>query len=211
MEGVLRSHEYSLIGHNRATVGRYLWATAVLLGAAGIAATHYVAAAAQSAGLTSITSKALAFPVGAGSIYGIAYLIFNNWIWKIGIVSQLFGLPDLTGKWICKGETVGGDHLGPWSGEITISQTWDKIWVYLVTDKSKSSSVSASIIKEPGVGFILMYSYKNEIDINAGDMHSHVGYCEIALDQKAETGKGEYFNSKGRTSFGTMKISKLVK
>ena len=155
--------------------------------------------------------KAVAFPIGAGSIYGLTYLAFNNWIWKFRTISRLFGLPNLEGKWVCMGNTVGGLHTGSWDGELTISQTWDKIRVYLVTTNSKSKSVSASIIKEPGIGYILMYSYKNDVDIAAGDLHSHVGYCEIALDDKLEFGRGEYFNSKGRVSFGVMEIRRKVK
>lgn len=76
------------------------------------------------------------------------------------------------------------------AGYLTISQTWEKIRVYLNTGQSSSRSKSASLVKEPGRGYVLMYSYQNEPKIGEPELRSHVGYCELLLNEELTTAEG---------------------
>jgi len=45
-----------------------------------------------------------------------------------------------------------------------------------------------------------MYSYQNEPRIGDPELRTHVGYCELALDEKLQTAEGDYFNNRGRVT-----------
>jgi len=86
-----------------------------------------------------------------------------------------------------------------------------KIRVYLNTGQSSSRSKSASLVKEPGRGYVLMYSYQNEPKLGEPELRTHVGYCELQLDEDISSAEGDYFNNRGRVTFGRMKLIKKDK
>jgi len=206
----VQPHEYSVIGHSRASIGRYLGTAAGLLASL----TALIATAgldlAKRFSLSSDTTGVILFPLNAATFYFIGHLVFEKWIWRRKIVQALMGIPDLNGEWVCNGETkdMDGNVTNTWTGVVTITQTWEKIRVYLTTGQSSSRSKSASLVKEPGRGYVLMYSYQNDPRIGEPELRAHVGYCELQLSQDLSRAEGDYFNNKGRITFGRMTLTR---
>lgn len=55
-----------------------------------------------------------------------------------------------------------------------------------------------------------MYSYRNEPAIGQKELNPHVGYCELNFDESVTKADGDYFNNKGRTTFGRMALTRKV-
>lgn len=208
----MQPHEYSIIGHNRASVGKGLWLVMTLVASAAVVVLAMVKDWAAAFGFPPVIINAIAFPVSAATIYPLGFVVFNKWIWKWPWISKILGVPNLSGKWECEGQKVGGVGISApedWQGELVISQTWDKIRVYLRTGKSDSKSVAASLLYEPERGYVLMYSYRNEPHLSNEKMSPHVGYCELVLDESLTHGEGDYFNNRGRVTWGRMSLRKM--
>ena len=203
-------HEYSIIGHSRAAIGRHLGTIAGLVATGCAIAITSVLGLAKSWGVGDHIPAILILPISAGVIYPLAHWFFDHRAWRHPKVLQFLGVPDLNGAWLCEGTTIddNGEVRFRWTATVTISQTWEKIRVYLNTGSSSSASVSASLLKEPGRGFILMYSYRNAPKIGEKELCSHVGYCELKFNASADAAEGEYFNNKGRVTYGRMKLTR---
>lgn len=206
----MQPHEYSVIGLNRTAVGRYLGTAAGLLSSATAVLVTILTDLATRLGLSSASSSLAILPVSAATFYFLGHLAFNHWIWRRKIVQRLLGVPDLSGDWLCQGTTKDNDGnvLHEWTATVRVSQTWERIRVYLTTGQSSSKSKSASIVKEPGRGYVLMYSYQNEPRIGEPELRSHIGYCELLLNEDLSEAEGDYFNNKGRVTFGRMKLTR---
>lgn len=205
-------HEYSIVGHSRAVIGRHLGTLAAAIASAcsvvSVAAWNLV----ESLGFSSPAPKIGLLTISAGAVFYVVHALFNHWVWKFGICRRVFKIPDLNGEWECKGQTLHeGTPTYEWKGLVTIIQTWEKIKVRLQTDSSKSYSIAAAIINDPGRGFLLMYSYRNEPKIGVPELHSHVGYCEFSFDESLSAAEGEYFNNKGRVTYGRMTLKRKKK
>lgn len=209
----MQPHEYSVIGHSRTSIGRYLGIGAGLF--ASVVAMIATAAfdALNALGVLETSSRVIIFPLNAAAFYLVGYFSFDRWIWKVPAVQKILGIPDLNGEWECTGETK--DEAGAvkfhWTATVRITQTWEKIMVYLDTGQSRSRSKSASLIKEPGRGYVLMYSYRNDPRLGEPELRSHVGYCELDLSEDLTKAEGEYFNNKGRITFGRMRLVRKVR
>lgn len=206
----MQPHEYSIIGHSRATIGRHLGTLAGGLAALTAVGATAILDLASRFGFSTPTSGVILFPLNAAIFYFLGHLLFDKWIWRLKKVQTLLGIPDLNGEWECQGETKDdqGNVTFQWQATVTISQTWEKIRVYLTTGQSSSKSKSASLIKEPGRGYVLMYSYQNEPRIGEPELKSHVGYCELQLNENITQAEGDYFNNKGRITYGRMRLIK---
>ena len=104
-------------------------------------------------------------PLTAAIFYTLGHLGFDKWAWRTWLVHVFLDIPDLRGKWECVGESIDpitGNVNNNWTSEITISQTWEKLRIYSQATQSRSASVAASITVEEDVGYVLMYSYRNE-------------------------------------------------
>lgn len=204
------SHEYSMIGHSRATVGRWLGVAASALAGGVLSLAGYALITMTNLGWLDPRPHPYAVPLTATLFYGCGYLVFDKWLWRKKWICQILGIPDLSGKWLCKGITLDNATEQPqfqWTAELTITQSWEKIKVYQANSTSRSRSVAASIIKEDGVGFVLMYSYRNEPKPGS-DMKPHIGYCELHVAQDLRSANGHYFNSGGRLSHGAMELTR---
>jgi hypothetical protein len=203
-------HEYSVIGHSRASIGRYLGVAAGLLASLVAVLVTLALDLAGKFGFSEGISRVVIFPLNATAFYLLGHLAFDKWVWKQKLIQMLLGIPDLNGEWDCLGETKddNGNVVFSWNATVTITQTWEKIWVYLDTGQSRSRSKSASLIKEPGRGYVLMYSYQNEPRIGEPELRAHVGYCELQLNENLQCAEGDYFNNKGRITFGRMKLTR---
>ena len=203
-------HEYSVIGLDRTIIGRYLGTAAGLM-ASGTALLITIGFdLAKRLGFSDEGASLAIFPVNAALFYFLGHLAFDRWIWRHKFIQTILGVPDLNGEWDCQGSTKDNDGnvTHEWTATVTITQTWEKIRVYLNTGQSRSRSKSASLVKEPGRGYILMYSYQNEPRIGEPELQAHVGYCELQLSEDLNQAEGDYFNNKGRITFGRMKLTR---
>lgn len=202
-------HEYSVIDHPRAVIGRWLGTAA-----GGLAALATLAAPILDRWLDKMhiaigTPKWVIMPITASLAFAIVHFAFDKLLWRWPLVRALLKIPDLNGVWQVSGHTMNPLEGAPdtWSGELRITQTWEKIWVQLRTGQSSSTSKAASLIRQPGAGCVLMYSYRNE-PLMGEEISPHVGYAELTFDEALRGADGEFFNSKGRVTFGRMNLTR---
>jgi hypothetical protein len=195
-------HDYAIVGHDRATVGRWLGFASISI-AGGLA--QLMAWANNLTGIDIFTRATIT----TGLVYFCLHWAFNKWAWKI----PWMDIPNLNGKWILSGQTLNEDCSTRfnWDGEIGIEQDWKSILIHLKTKNSQSSSYTATLSKRHGPtgGWQLSYSYKNEPELERShELNAHKGYCEIEFDSGLSIGKASYFNSAGRRTFGVMTLKK---
>lgn len=204
----MTDHEYSVVGHSRAHIGRYLAIASAALASAFTAVGALWLQLAAYLGLPD-WANVVAIPVSGGLIYTGVHWGFNKWGWKW--LFRLVGLPNIAGDWTCQGTTFddAGSIIFEWTGDVSITQSWEKIRVYLRTSQSSSSSASAALIPEGGGRWMLMYSYRNEP--RAGETISpHLGYCEMSFEPGCQRGEGDYFTARGRGTRGRMILTRKV-
>ena len=206
----VQAHEYSVIGHNRARIGRYLSIAAGVIAAGCTVIVTALVDVARTYGFGEWIPNILLLPITAAVVYPLAYWLFDTWAWKCAGLRRWLDIPDLSGKWRVTGTTLGndGEVVHEWRGELSVYQTWDKIKVDLTTGQSASHSIAASVIRDPARGYILMYSYHNEPRIGEPELQQHVGYCELDFNRDVTSADGQYFNNRGRTTFGRMRITR---
>jgi hypothetical protein len=205
----LQSHEYSVVGHSRTTVGRYLGMAAAAVAAASASLSVALADAFTSLGLTGWEQQVGAVSITAALAYAGIHWGFNKFGWKQACWFMQF--PNIDGVWECKGETWSEDGAAPaeWSGSVTVSQTWEKLRVHLRTKQSSSNSVSAALVPEPDGSWMLLYSYRNEPRIGEpAEMKPHLGYCEMRFAPDLRHADGDYFNVRGRRTAGRMTLTR---
>jgi hypothetical protein len=200
-------HEYAVIGGvNRATIGRYLAILASSISAGLVFLVLQADSLAKAMGMSVNLPPTILSLVGAGTVYTVLFWILKHHAWKWRPVAALLQVPNLAGKWDCKGETLDrdGNVNYQWDAEITIVQCWDKIRVRLKTDQSGSSSVAAALSRDSADGWKLLYQYKNDPKIDQPDLHSHTGTSCVTLPEDLQSATAEYFNGVGRATFGRM-------
>ena len=201
-----QDHEYSVIGHSRAVVGRYLGTIAAAVASITVLLLGGVLGIADWLGIE--LPQVILWPLTAVAIFPFVHWIFNRFVWKWARVVSWLKIPDLNGEWNCQARTLNMDKavLHEWSGTVTITQTWEKIWVNLRTPQSNSYSEAAALIREPDGCFRLMYRYKNEPKMGEPELATHVGFAELRFAKGLKSAEGDYFNSKGRYTFGTINL-----
>ena len=148
-------------------------------------------------------------PLSAAAVYPVAHWLFNRFAWKYA--GRVLNIPDISGEWQCSGTTIREDGTVSfrWQADTTIFQSWEKIHVTLRTQQSASHSVSAALIPEADGSWMLMYSYRNEPRAGEPDLHAHLGYCEMRFAKSLREAEGDYFNARGRGTFGRMQLKKM--
>lgn len=202
----LLPHEYTIIGHRRSTVGRYLALAATALAAAIYGLSKAAVTILKEHGYW--VSEVVLWPITAGVLYIILHFIFDTWGWKWPMAQKVLGVPDIGGTWDCQGTTLDkdGNVLYDWSAVVTIRQTWEKITVRLQTSQSSSRSMIAALVNEDDNGSRLIWRYANEP--KAGEtLQAHVGFADIRFNKEGTRGEGDYFN-KGRWTFGQMILTR---
>jgi SMODS-associating 2TM, beta-strand rich effector domain len=207
------NHEYAVIGHSRAMVGRYL---GIIAGLASSGLAVLIATAityAEQWGLLQ-TRAYWTLPLTAAIFYTLGHLAFDKWAWRTWLVHFVLDIPDLRGKWDCAGETIDastGAVTHNWTAVVTISQGWEKIRIYVQTAQSRSRSVAASIVVEEDLGYILMYSYRNEPRPGEPELKAHHGYAEWHIAADGSSAEATYFNGGGRFTGGRMKLTRKTR
>jgi len=149
--------------------------------------------------------------VSAMTVFSILYFVFDRAVWRWRWARRILLVPDLTCTWQCEGRTVfkdGVSHEIPWTGTLTIRQSWSRIRIILKTSQSSSESIAASVYQEPGSGFRVIYHYDNKPALGDQGLGRHCGLCNLLFDENVETASGEYFTDKDRMTAGTMKLTK---
>lgn len=203
------NHEYSFLGGIcRAKVGRYLGIGSSILSGVAIFLFLLLFDIAENLGLNKNVPPSVFSLIGAGVFFTFLYFIFNRWFWKWHPICRFLNVPNLHGEWICEGKTLNEDRTirFTWSGTVTIIQSWDKIRVRLKTATSGSNSTSAAILFDEADGYRLFYSYNNDPWPDQPDLKPHRGFAEITFNKNMDSGQGDYFNGRGRITFGTMSL-----
>ncbi|MGL4032722.1 Cap15 family CBASS effector [Kosakonia cowanii] len=204
----MKSHEYIVIcGFNRSRVGKIIGGVSSVLSALIIYVVLTILQHYSFFDYQSVLPPSISSLISAGGIYIGLYYLFNSRWWKSPKISRLLNVPDLSGEWDCQGQgkNMAGDEF-QWSAVIKIFQSWDKVHIRMDTLQSGSDSVAASIVYDEGVGYRLIYNYRNDPRINETHLNSHMGFAEFTFSQDMKSADGEYFNGRGRNTFGTMKI-----
>lgn len=205
------THEYTILGLSRTHLGRYLGVVAGIAGSLGGAIMVLSLGFFKWFGYSEVKTTYITLPVLTPVFYLIFHFAFDKYFWKTPFGRRLFGMPDLSGKWFCNGVKLDGEQV-KWRGDVTITQCWEKISIIVRTTNSVSDSISASLVREcdSGCGYKLMYTYKNQPNIQAAKdgMSPHTGYCELNFNSSLDSAEGHYFNNLGRISYGTMMLLK---
>ncbi len=205
----MADHEYSVVGHSRAKIGMLIAAVAgAVSGAlgtlAGLAATYL------SDRQVDVPDLIL-WPLTGTVIFGMLFLIFNKYIWRVVRLRGVVGVPDFEGTWNVVGKSYDPENNPKydWNGVIEITQCYEKITVHLRTAQSASKSISAAVVNEGRAGYRLIYSYENKPDVGEKELVPHLGHCDFLFDPGLKTARGNYFNGGGRLTHGKMELTKV--
>ena len=202
-------HEYALLGGvNRANIGRWISVMSASLSAALVFVILSFIDLAKTYNMNVNLPPTFFSLVGAGAVYGGIFWLFDRYIWRISRVAKLLRVPDLSGKWTCQGNPLDKGVAVPWQGEMTITQSWDRIRIVINTAHSRSQSLAAAIQYDPAEGYHLFYHYRNEPNVAAPTMAAHHGFAELIFAPDEQSASGDYFNGRGRNTFGTLSITR---
>ncbi|CNF37011.1 Cap15 family cyclic dinucleotide receptor domain-containing protein [Yersinia enterocolitica] len=204
----MKNHEYIVIsGMNRSKVGKILGTVASVISALLIYVVFKLFDYAEYFNINANVPPSVLSLIGAGTIYMLLYTWFSSSLWKSSNFTQFLKVPNLSGEWECIGEgkTNNGEKF-TWKSTIKIFQTWDKVRIRSDTSQSGSDSIAASILYDEGIGYRLLYNYRNDPKINEVELHSHIGFAELIFSEDLMSADGEYFNGRGRNTFGIMKL-----
>jgi hypothetical protein len=139
------------------------------------------------------------------AFYGILYLVFDKWLWKIAKRFKLIKTPDINGEWKGILRSSFDELADEKSATLRIFQTWTRIRIVQETDQSISHSESASIVAETPEGPHINYQYMNEPKPDAANtMNIHRGTCRLSYVKKENKLIGEYYSGRDRQNFGSL-------
>lgn len=197
-------HEYSVSGHPREKI--IFWVAFISIALGPFLMDEVINA------YTFVTGKTLSLTIAVSVVFTAIYFLFNKYLWKVKFFGKVFSFPNLSGTWVCKGSTLNsdGEIEFSWDGKVRIEQTWDKVLITLITDKSKSQSLSVvgGVCHVPTVGYKLSYSYANVPSIDQVALDRHEGFCQLTFSEDMTSAQGHYFNGQGRFTFGKMILNR---
>jgi hypothetical protein len=207
--GRMRSHEYVLLdGVSRAKIGRYLGIFSAAISAGIVYIVLRVIDLAARYGLPINLTPSVMSLLGAGTVYILLYWLFDRHIWRLPWMGKFLKVPDLHGQWTCEGHSYSGTSEAvasrKWIGTVSIAQSWDRLRIRLNTEQSGSDSLVAAVMHDEAGGYRLFYNYRNDAHINQTELNSHVGFCDMSVSEDQKSATGDYFNGRGRTTYGRM-------
>lgn len=209
-----QEHEYAVLGGvNRAKVGRYLALASASVSGGIVFLLLALMDVAHRFGLPASLRPEVLSMAGAGTVFGVLYWLLNRYAWRWAGIAQWLKVPNLRGEWRCHGETINptdGTVKFTWQGQLTITQSWDKLRVRLKTAQSGSNSISAALVPDDIEGGVLLYHYQNDPKIGEPELRAHRGFAEITFTKDFKSAQGEYFNGHGRNTFGRMRLTKVT-
>lgn len=144
----------------------------------------------------------------AFSLFGMLLFWFEHYGWRTRWVASLFGVPDLRGKYV---GTVEFDRDTPkhksYTVEVSISQTWSKIEMYLDSGDTISHLRTCGFFVASGIKPSLLYTYSMSSRDAPGD-RSKYGEGTAEMYVSDEGGKvrlfGRTYSTKERTGLVTL-------
>lgn len=206
-----QDHEYSVLGGvNRAKVGRVLSGVASAASGALVFLLLSAVDLAKKLGWHANVPPTVLSLLGAGVVFGALYWILNKWAWKWPGIGLVLKVPDISGTWDCAGTTLSSDGSirYEWTANVIIIQSWDKLRIRLANATSGSNSISAALAQDSVDGFVLLYHYRNDPKADAVSLASHTGCSVMTIATDLKSATGDYFNGRGRMTFGTMNWTK---
>lgn len=164
--------------------------------------------------LVNYANTRFGWPIGsisAMTLFTGLYFFFDRVVWKWRWARSVLLVPDLNGAWICQGRTVfkaGQAQEYVWTAKVTIKQSWSRITIRLKTAQSASESIAASLYREPGNGYRLIYHYDNRPAMTEQTLARHCGLCNLLFDESVHSAAGEYFTDKDRMTAGSMQLKR---
>ncbi len=194
---IFRMNDYSVRGHARER--QIYWLAALAFSAMPLLK--------SLSGWVGVTIS-----VGTASLFAGIFWLFDRKVWRWSPVLKFLGFCDLNGTWDVVGQRLNpdGSTESDWSGQMTIVQTWSRIAIVLKSSQSRSISGPASLSREEGFGFRLLYTYSNEPEPDQPALRNHRGTCELVFSETCSDGTGVYFNDQQRLTFGRMQLKKNV-
>lgn len=141
--------------------------------------------------------------------YGLLFIVFDKWAWKIFRKIGFVKTPNLNGEWNGHLKTSFDEHSSEVKATLKIFQAWTKIKIILTTEQSSSHSETASFVIEAPEGKHLSYQYINEPKSSATKtMSIHRGTARLLFNEKENTLVGEYYSGRDRQNFGSLNSKK---
>jgi len=155
--------------------------------------------------------------ITAFSVFGVMFLLFNNFLWKSKILHKLgiVKTPNLIGTW----EGIIRSSYHEFNEEIPaciiIKQTWTHIFIKGNFNQSKSYSISANLEINGGARTILQYVYMNQNNLvkTEGTMNPHSGLTILEFtsdDADKDSAEGKYYNEPPQNAnYGVLNLKKV--
>ena len=77
------------------------------------------------------------------------------------------------------------------------------------TERSSSESLAAALLYDQVAGHRLMYHYQNAPNPYEQDLHTHHGFAEFKFGEDLQSATGDYFNGRGRNTYGTLELKRV--
>jgi hypothetical protein len=139
-------------------------------------------------------------PLGyAATIVVLLLLVYDRWVWCWPVVRRFTGRPVLQGTWktelLTSYEARKGEVIEAY---LVIRQTYSKISVAMLFDRSTSQSRSADLIAEDG-RWVLHYVYRSEKSTLERDGNPPArGAAELTVARRPSTSlEGDYWTEQG--------------
>jgi hypothetical protein len=146
------------------------------------------------------------------TLYELVHGFFDRILWQwrpfrwIGLVK----VPNLTGIWKGYLSSTFDDRPIRHPATLTINQRWTHIGIRLVTERSESNSLVASIVTGDKAETTVNYEYLNEPKPHAAEtMHMHRGTAVLTIEKDGKAMRGHYYTGRGRQTFGELFFNRI--
>ncbi len=196
-------HDYAIDSRERVLVVRILFMASALV--SGIAAVLTPSDLLPMRWLLPIPSIAL--------VFGVSYWAFDNWIWRWPFlrVLRLISVPDLRGTWTGTVASSYTDFEKAQPVTVTIEQTWTKMAVRLNAAKSRSWSLTASVLTNAPEGLVLTYLFDNEPKAESVTTMQRFRGTAVLVSTATDRLEGYYYTGRGRETHGSIKLSRQLR
>jgi hypothetical protein len=165
----------------------------------------------------------ITLPAGIARIFSLlptilvlAFAIFDNWLWHVGLIPKLLRRPFLAGTW--HGELTSyrrDDSDAQISSQheifFVIRQSFTTISLTLISAESKSRSAAAQVQMIQADDYVVQYQYQNEprLEFRRKGSSTHTGGASIEVGgHRPKDIQGEYWTARETT--GTFSLTRLA-
>lgn len=169
------------------------WTRAVILLAAAISGALALLQGAK------IDSALLRTVIPASSAVILLLLVFDRWAWRWPLISELIDRPDLHGTWKCELRSNYEERAGEAiESYLAIDQTYTRICIRMLFDRSQSISMSGDLVEEGG-RCVLYYVFRSEKSALEPDSNPPArGAADLKVSRKPSLAlAGDYWMERG--------------